>query len=121
MSVRALPSGALSRRGGAVSSRAMPGVRLRRLLLLGVLLAACQSRGLADVRRATTPAEERAAFAALAREGVSFAAFDADGEQLDLGGEKWWEKARSLRLGAGGESIEHGLIDPHNVLELMRE
>lgn len=100
----------------------MPGVHLRRLLLLGVLLAACQGRGLAEVRRATTAAEERAAFAALVREGgVAFAAFDADGEQLDLGGEKWWERARSLRLGAGGESIEHRLIEPSNVLELMRE
>lgn len=95
---------------------------LRRRLLLGVLLCACQGRPLAEVARATTPAEERAAFAALARAGgVAFAAFDAEGNKLDVGAAKWWERARSLRLSAGGESIEHRLSDPQNVFELMRE
>jgi hypothetical protein len=97
-------------------------VHLRRLLVLGVLLCACPGRGLADVRSATTPAEERAAFAALARAGgVSFTAFDAAGRQLDLAGEQWWQHARSIRLGAGGETIEHRLLEPANVLELMGE
>jgi hypothetical protein len=95
---------------------------LARAVLFAVVLAACQGRGLAEVARATTPAEERAAFEGLVRGGgVSFTAFDADGEQLDLGAQKWWERARTLRLGAGGEKIEHTLIDPVNVLVLMQE
>lgn len=96
--------------------------RLRRLVLFSVLSFACRGGGLADVARAATPAEERAAFTALARAGgVGFVAYDAAGRQIDLGGDKWWERARTLRLGAGGESIEHTLIDPRNVLELMHE
>lgn len=93
-----------------------------RLTLLCALLSACPGRGLDDVARARTPAEERAAFAALAsRGGVSFVAYDADGRQLDLGVPRWWEKARRLRLGAGGASIDHVLIDPANVIALMNE
>lgn len=93
-----------------------------RAIVFAVVLAACQGRGLAEVARATTPAEERAAFEALVRAGkVSFSAFDAEGQQLDLAGAKWWERARTLRLGAGGETIEHRLIDPVNVLVLMQE
>jgi hypothetical protein len=93
-----------------------------RAIFFAVVLAACQGRGLAEVARAATPAEERAAFAALVRGGgVSFTAFDAEGRRLDLGAEKWWERARTLRLGAGGESMEHRLIDPVNVLVLMQE
>ena len=75
-----------------------------RAIFFAVVLAACQGRGLAEVARAATPAEERAAFAALVRGGgVSFTAFDAEGKKLDLGVERWWERARTLRLAAGGE------------------
>jgi hypothetical protein len=95
-----------------------------RAFVFAVMLAACQGGGLAEVARATTPAEERAAFAALVRGGgVSFTAHDAGGAQLDMGAERWWERARTLRLGlrSGGETIEHRLIDPVNVLVLMQE
>ena len=94
---------------------------LRRLVLLGALLSACQGR-LEQVARATTATEERDAFAALARRGgVRFTAHDADGKQLDLGAPRWWERAHSLRLGADGRSIEHSLIDPNNALVLLQE
>lgn len=87
-----------------------------------MLLSACPRDRLGDVARATTPAEERAAFVELARAGeVGFSAHDADGQQLDLGSDRWWERARTLRLHAGGGSIEHRLLDPQNVLELMHE
>lgn len=94
---------------------------LRRLVLLGTLLTACQNQ-LEQVARATTATEERDAFAALARHGsVSFTAHDADGKQLDLGAPRWWARARSLRLGADGRTIAHTLIDPNNALVLMQE
>lgn len=95
-----------------------------RLAVLCALLAACPGVDLDEVRRAATPSEERAAFAALARGGgVHFTAHAADGKQLDLGAPRWWDQARTLRLGVRGsrETIEHTLIDPENVLVLMQE
>jgi hypothetical protein len=95
-----------------------------RLALLCALLGACPGDGLLAVQRAATPSEERAAFAELVRRsGAQFTAHDADGKQVDLGVDRWWDRARTIRLRIPGsrEAIEHRLLAPENVLVLMRE
>lgn len=97
-------------------------LRLSRVLLACALLSACTGRALAEVARASTPAEERDAFAALARTGgLGFTAYDAAGKQLDLSATRWWEKARRLTITADGGTLDHAVLDPENIMLLMQE
>lgn len=94
---------------------------MRRAALLLALVLACGGDGFARVERATTAAEERDAFAALARGGVGFTAHDAAGAQVDMSQPKWWERTHRIVLHAHGRALDHVLIDPANVLVLMQE
>lgn len=94
---------------------------MRHPALILMLALACGGGGLARVERATTAAEEREAFAALARGGVGFSAHDATGAMVDMSQPKWWERTHRIVLRASGRTIDHVLIDRTNVTVLMQE
>jgi len=99
-------------------------------LLLSVLIlcvaacTACRSRAaLEQVRAAHTPAEEAAAFEAVqaSAERVGFTALDEQGRVIDISQDQWWLRAKGLTLLVDGTVVDHRLIEPTNVLILMRE
>lgn len=94
---------------------------MRRAALLLALALACGGGGLARVEQATTAAQEREAFAALARGGVGFSAHDVAGATVDMSQPKWWERTHRIVLRAHGRTLDHVLIDRANVLALMQE
>ena len=83
------------------------------------------SRGHAEgeLRAARTAAEERVAFDRMARHSrVSFALYDAVGEQLGMSTSDWPNRAHFMRFYQFGDPpLVHTIIERKNITTLMRE
>ncbi len=98
------------------------------LLLMAASLACVRAvfsaeRVARQLEEAETAEEEKAAFEVLWQhaETLSFVPFDAEGEQLPMTQERWWEQLHTIRLTVDDVEVEHTMIAPENIAILMRE
>jgi hypothetical protein len=95
------------------------------LVLLGALATSCHSETCSGdaVRTASTGPDEKRAFQQLWREchPLSLTAFARDGSQVRFDDPALTKHVHRLTISAGGRVFEHTLIDPENVLVLLRE
>jgi hypothetical protein len=80
-------------------------------------------RAVQQLEEAETAEEEQAAFEVLWQhaETLSFTPFDAEGEKLPMTRKRWWEQLHTIRLTVDDVEVEHTMIDPENIVVLLRE
>lgn len=99
------------------------------VLLLMVASLACvravfsAERVVRQLEEAETAEEEKAAFEVLWQHAktLSFVPFDAEGEQLPMTQERWWEQLHTIALTVDNVEVEHRMLDPENIGILMKE